>query len=151
MTSGVIVQPLSADDYAAWATLWDGYCSFYKATLAAEMTALTWSRLLDPMVPLHGWGAHLDGRLIGFAHALEHLSTWSPTPYIYLEDLFVEHNARAAGAGKALIEAVALFAKTKKSPKVYWQTAYNNEVARKLYDKVAQESGFLVYQRSTTG
>jgi hypothetical protein len=30
---------------------------------------------------------------------------------------------------------------------VYWQTHESNATARKLYDKVAEYSGFLVYRR----
>jgi GNAT superfamily N-acetyltransferase len=147
MASGVLVRPLSADDYAAWAPLWDGYLAFYKATIPAEMTALTWARLLDPMVPVHGWCAHVDDKLIGFTHALEHLSTWSPTPYVYLEDLYVDQSVRKSGAGSALINAVYAHADKIGSPKVYWQTAMTNATARKLYDQIGKESGFLVYQR----
>lgn len=147
MTSGVVVRPLMADDHAAWLNLWNGYLAFYEATIPAEITALTWARLLDPMVPLHGWGAHLDGKLIGFTHALEHASTWSPAPYVYLEDLYVDQDVRKSGAGRALIRAVYAHADKIGSPKVYWQTAYTNATARKLYDYIGKESGFMVYQR----
>jgi hypothetical protein len=30
---------------------------------------------------------------------------------------------------------------------VYWQTHETNSVARKLYDTVAERSGFIVYRR----
>ena len=42
---------------------------------------------------------------IGLAHVLFHRSTWSPTTYCYLEDLFVDPARRKTGAGRALIEA----------------------------------------------
>jgi GNAT superfamily N-acetyltransferase len=147
MASGVIVRPLNAEDYAAWLQIWNGYLEFYEATIPAEMTALTWARLLDPMVPLHGWCAEQSGKVIGFTHALEHASTWSPTPYVYLEDLFVDQSLRKSGAGSALINTVYAHADKIGSPKVYWQTAFGNETARKLYDQVGKESGFIVYQR----
>ena len=34
------------------------------------------------------------------------------------------------------------------SPRVYWQTHETNIPAMRLYDKVAEKSGFLVYRRS---
>jgi len=30
---------------------------------------------------------------------------------------------------------------------VYWQTHETNDVARRLYDKVAERSGFIVYRK----
>ena len=106
MTSGVVTRPVEARDHAGWLPLWHAYCEFYEAVVPDDITAQTWSRLLDPGVPLHGWVAEQDGRLIGFTHALDHLSTWSQAPYVYLEDLFVEQDVRRSGAGSALIDAV---------------------------------------------
>ena len=147
MTKGVVVRPLAASDHAAWLSLWDGYLTFYKAAVPSEMTALTWSRLHDPMVPLHGWLALRDGEPVGFTHAQEHLSTWSAGPYVYLEDLFVGASARGTGAGRALITAVYEHGDRIGAAKVYWHTEFDNSTARKLYDNIADDAGFMVYQR----
>ena len=147
MKERVIVRPLEPGDHADWLALWDGYLTFYEASLPEEMTALTWSRLHDPMVPLHGWIALLDGKAVGFTHAQEHLSTWSAGPYVYLEDLFVDGLARGSGAGRALINAVYEHADQVGAAKVYWQTARTNTTARRLYDTIAEDGGFMVYQR----
>ncbi len=146
-TAPVTVRPIAPSDHADWLKLWAGYITFYEASVPDDVTALTWARLLDPMVPLHGWGAELDGDIVGFTHALEHASTWSPTPYVYLEDLFVSSGVRKSGAGSALIHAVYAHADKIGSPKVYWQTALSNTTARKLYDQIGKDSGFMVYQR----
>ena len=105
MGNGVIVRKLKTDDHAAWLNLWDGYLTFYKSKLSDEITALTWARLLED-VSIHGWCAVLDGEIIGICHALEHGSSWSAAPYVYLEDLYVDATIRNSGAGRALIEAV---------------------------------------------
>jgi hypothetical protein len=34
------------------------------------------------------------------------------------------------------------------SPRVYWQTHETNAVAMRLYDQVAEKSGFIVYRKS---
>ena len=34
------------------------------------------------------------------------------------------------------------------SPRVYWQTHETNLVARALYDRLAERSGFIVYAKS---
>ena len=141
------VRPLANTDYSSWRALWDGYITFYEAVVPEDVTALTWARLHDPMMPLHGWVAQMDGKVIGLTHAHEHLSTWSSAPYVYLEDLFVDPTVRKSGAGSALVEAVYAHAKNIGSPKVYWQTAYGNATARKLYDQIGVDSGFMVYQQ----
>jgi hypothetical protein len=33
------------------------------------------------------------------------------------------------------------------SPRVYWQTHKTNHTAMQLYDKVAENSGFVVYRK----
>ncbi len=147
MYNGVIIRPIQPGDHAAWLSLWEDYLTFYKASVPAEMTALTWSRLHDPMVPLRGWLALRDGKPIGFTHAQEHLSTWSAGPYVYLEDLYVDPSARGSGAGRALINAVYEHGARIDAAKVYWQTEVSNSTARKLYDSIADDAGFMVYQR----
>ena len=144
----MIVRKLKTDDHAAWLNLWDGYLTFYKSKLSDEITALTWARLLED-VSIHGWCAVLDGKIIGICHALEHGSSWSAAPYVYLEDLYVDATIRNSGAGRALIEAVYAHADAIGSRKVYWQTDFTNENARKLYEKIGEQSGALVYQRKS--
>jgi hypothetical protein len=41
---------------------------------------------------------------------------------------------------------VRALAEEKGAFRVYWQTHETNDVAMKLYDRVAQKSGFLVYR-----
>ena len=49
--------------------------------------------------------------------------------------------------GHALIQAVYEQAKLAGSPRVYWQTQETNSTAMKLYDRVAERSGFVVYRQ----
>jgi ribosomal protein S18 acetylase RimI-like enzyme len=58
--------------------------------------------------------------------------------------------AQRAGriVGLALITAVYAHAKLAGAPRVYWQTHETNAAAMRLYDQVADRSGFLVYRKS---
>jgi len=87
-----------------------------------------------------------EGRAIGLVHWLTHPATWTTSDYCYLEDLFVAPEARGAGTGAALIAQVERWAREHGSAKVYWLTAETNAVARRLYDRVAQRSGFIQYE-----
>lgn len=145
------IRPVAKGDFPAWKVLWDGYNAFYgragRAALPPEITQLTWSRFLDVYEPMYALVAEEDGRLIALAHYLFHRSTIQIAPSCYLQDLFTSEKARGRGVGRALIEAVYERASAAGSPRVYWQTHETNHTAMKLYDKVADKSGFLVYRK----
>jgi GNAT superfamily N-acetyltransferase len=85
--------------------------------------------------------------LIGFVHCVFHRGTWAINDFCYLEDLFVAPSARGQGVGRALIEAVYARADAKKCARVYWLTHESNATARKLYDQLAENRGFIQYRR----
>ena len=140
------VRQLESTDHAAWLGLWQGYLAFYETVLADELTALAWQRINDPAFNLFGLIAELDGKPVGTTHYLFHHATWSAGEYCYLEDLFVAPAARKHGVGAALIAAVKVAATARKASKLYWITHHHNATARKLYDAVATDSGFVQYQ-----
>ncbi|MGE5617142.1 MAG: N-acetyltransferase family protein [Bacillota bacterium] len=146
------VRPVVEADFAAWKPLWDGYNAFYgregTSALPIQVTNTTWRRFLDENEPVHALVAEEGGRLIGLAHYLFHRSTISIARTCYLQDLFTAESARGKGVGEALIEAVAARAKAAGAARLYWQTHEANAPARRLYDRVAERSGFIVYRRS---
>ncbi|WP_448233079.1 GNAT family N-acetyltransferase [Microbacterium lacticum] len=62
----------------------------------------------------------------------------------YLEDLFVAPDVR--GVGSALIAQVRTAATDAGAHKVYWLTQSGNATARRLYDSLATDTGFVHYQ-----
>ena len=141
------IRPVGPNERAAWEPLWQGYLTFYKATLTREQNDLTWKRLHDPAEPMHVLGAYVDGKLEGIVHYLFHRSTWTAGSYCYLQDLFVAEEARGLGLGRALIEAVYGRARDAGASRVYWLTHETNETAQLLYDKVADRPGFVQYRK----
>ncbi|MBO9559932.1 MAG: GNAT family N-acetyltransferase [Caulobacter sp.] len=146
------IRPLIRSDYDRWLPLWDGYNAFYgrsgETALDPAITAMTWSRVFDAYEPVHGQVAEQDGRLLGLVHYLFHRSTTMIEPLCYLQDLFTTAEARGKGVGRALIEAVYEKARAAGATRVYWQTHETNATAMKLYDQVADKSGFLVYRKA---
>ena len=113
-----------------------------------DVIALTWERLLsraDNMMAL----VAIDeaGRAVGIAALVFHRSTWSPTGYCYLEDLFVAPAARGNGVGRALIEATYAEADRRGATRTYWTTQGKNATARALYDRLAHLTDFVQYRR----
>ena len=152
MSEPVHVRAAQRADFPQWSELWDGYNTFYgragETALAPEVTRMTWSRFFDAYEPMHALVAEVAGRIVGLAHFLYHRSTIQIPPTCYLADLFTADAVRGQGVGRALIGAVYAHAKLAGSPRVYWQTQEGNTVAMRLYDQVAERSGFLVYRHS---
>jgi len=148
LPGSVIVRSIAPADFAQWQPLWEGYNRFYgRPAFPAEITQMTWSRFFDSYEPVYALVAEEDGRLLGLAHYLFHRSTIQIQPTCYLQDLFTDETVRGKGVGRALIEAVYERARIAGSPRVYWQTHESNATAMRLYDKVADRSGFIVYRK----
>ena len=150
-TAQVRIRTVEPDDFPAWKVLWDGYNAFYgrhgATALPAEITLTTWSRFFDAYEPMHALVAEHDGKLIGLVHFLLHRSTIQLHPNCYLQDLFTAEAARGKGVGRSLIEQVYAWAKAQRVERVYWQTHETNTTAMRLYDTVAEKSGFVVYRK----
>ena len=145
----VRVRRLEERDKAAWLDLFRGYIEFYKATLTEDVIQDTWQRLMAAEADFHVAFVAVDAtdQPIGLAHVLFHRSTWSPTHYCYLEDLFVAPGQRLKGVGRTLIEAVYREADARKCTRTYWATQEFNYRGRALYDQVATKSVFVQYRR----
>ncbi|PZU06115.1 GNAT family N-acetyltransferase [Sphingomonas sp.] len=143
----VQIRDLFASDHDAWLRLWLGYQAFYGISLSAELTDTTFHRLLrhgEPMSGALAWHGH---EAVGLVHFIRHRSTWTVGDYMYLQDLFTIDHARGAGVGRALIEHVYARAEAAHCSRVYWLTHETNGTAMKLYDNVAERSGFIQYRR----
>jgi GNAT superfamily N-acetyltransferase len=145
----IIVRSLKSDDRPGWETLWTGYLDFYEARMEPVVIEVTWSRLLDPGEPMFALVAEDEQthELIGLVHCVIHRGTWAIGNFCYLEDLFTAASARKRGVGRALIEAVYARADELKCERVYWLTHETNTTARKLYDQIAVNQGFVQYRR----
>ena len=128
--------------------MWAGYNAFYERVVSRETTDVTWSRFFDGNEPVHALVAERDGTPVGLVHYLFHRSTSMIELTCYLQDLYVDDGARGHGIGRLLIEAVYERARAAGSSRVYWQTHETNHTAMRLYDQVAERSGFVVYRRS---
>jgi GNAT superfamily N-acetyltransferase len=80
------------------------------------------------------------------AHYLFHPSTTSIVPVCYLQDLFTSRDHRGRGIGTRLIEEVREIARLEGASRLYWQTHHANDAARSVYDKMAEDCGFVVYR-----
>ncbi|MFM8599403.1 MAG: N-acetyltransferase family protein [Mycobacterium sp.] len=142
------VRMARAEDHDQWLPLWKGYQVFYKTDIPEATTAITWARFHDPAEPMHCAVAEDDGRLIGMVHYIQHRSCWTESDYVYLQDLFADPESRGKGVGRALIEHVYASASEAGASRVWWLTHESNTQAMLLYDRIADKSGFVQYQKA---
>ena len=145
----VTVRALAEKDRDAWEPLFRGYLEFYKSSLTDDIIQMTWERLMgdDPQFHIGLVAVDGDDVPVGLAHILFHRSTWSPSHYCYLEDLFVAPERRLKGVGRKLIEAVYEESDKRNCTRTYWATQEFNYRGRALYDQVATKSPFIQYRR----
>lgn len=152
MSEKLLIRPVQKEDFPQWRPLWDGYNAFYgrkdATALPEHITTSTWSRFFDSYEPVHALVAVQSGKILGLVHYLFHRTTIAIEPTCYLQDLYTVEASRGKGIGRALICEVYRRAAKAGCGRVYWQTHETNATAMKLYDKVAEKSGFLVYRKN---
>ncbi|MFG2873020.1 GNAT family N-acetyltransferase [Streptomyces sp. NPDC048338] len=132
------------EDRDAWERLFRAYIDFYGRSEPDATYERAWREFQDGS-RLHALAARVDGRVVGLTHFFVHPSTSGPD-VCYLQDLFTEPESRGRGVARALIAAVTDWARTQGCGRVYWNTQASNATARRLYDRVARDTGFVKYQ-----
>ena len=141
-----MIRDATPEDEADWRRLWQGFLDYYEMTLDPAITARTWARLMDPACAMKARLACEGGQALGFAIYQHHPSTWVLGDDCYLEDLFVAPQARGKGLGRALIEDLAMLARSRGWHRLYWNTEVTNSTARKLYDSFVKDDGHIRYR-----
>lgn len=78
----------------------------------------------------------VDGEPRGFALFFHNFSTFEGKPGVYLEDLFVQPDARGSGLGKALLSRLAAIAVERDCARLEWSVLDWNEPAIGFYKKL---------------
>lgn len=134
-----------AADFAAWSALYAGYATFYGVDQSDEMRARVWSWIHDPDNEVEALVAESGGQLLGLAHFRPFSRPLSASTGGFLDDLFVNPDARGSGAAAALIAAIEAEGQSRGWTVIRWITAENNYRARGLYDQVATRTPWVTY------
>jgi ribosomal protein S18 acetylase RimI-like enzyme len=141
----MIIRPVAAADFAAWAQLYTGYAAFYGVAQTDAMRATVWGWLMDAGHGTEGLVAEVDGVVVGLAHYRAFARPLSATIGGFLDDLFVGPEARGSGAAEALVQGVADVGRKRGWSLIRWITAEDNYRARGLYDRVAEKTKWVTY------
>jgi GNAT superfamily N-acetyltransferase len=146
MTNQLRVTCAGAGDLDALLPLFLGYHAFYGKSTAPEAARSFLSerlRLGQSTVFL----AWRDGRAVGFVQLYPAFSSLSLAPSWILNDLFVAEDARGSGAAEALMAAARTLANGNGAVELFLQTARDNTVAQKLYERLGyrRDDEFIVY------
>jgi GNAT superfamily N-acetyltransferase len=140
------LRDIGPGDFEHWMPLWQGYQNFYQVVVPEAATRTTWTRLLDPREPVFGAIAWESGLAVGLAHWIYHRNTWSIEDDCYLNDLFVAPTHRRRSIGCQLIEFAAHTARKDGCGQLYWLTHETNASAIRLYQRVADRTGFVDFR-----
>ena len=87
------------------------------------------------------------GRAVGFANLYWTFSSTTAEEHVHLNDLFVAGDVRGGGVGAQLIEASRAVARERGSRTLPWQTALDNRIAQRLYERTgAERSTWFEYE-----
>jgi GNAT superfamily N-acetyltransferase len=135
----------AAGDRAEWDGLYAGYAAFYGVEQTPAMRDTVWTWLMDPGHPVTGFVAVAGGRLVGLAHVRAFARPLSATTGGFMDDLFVDPQARGTGAAEALIAGVRAHGVAQGWSVIRWITAEDNARARAVYDRVAARTAWVTY------
>lgn len=145
--AALTVRPIDEPDAARWRELFTAYGVFYETAFTEEVLDRVWALVSTPGSGVEALVAESDGRVVGFAHHRSHPDTFTGGRDRFLDDLYVDPDARGLGAATMLIETIVGIAKAAgESGVLRWITAADNERAQRVYDRIAARTTWLTYE-----
>jgi ribosomal protein S18 acetylase RimI-like enzyme len=149
VVSSWTVRAPRSDDRQRWGELYRGYATFYRVDQSEADRDVVWSWIHDPMREVGCLVAERDGRIGGIAHYRPFARPLAASTGCYLDDLFVDPEARGSGAVDALLTALRRVALARGWSVVRWITADDNHRARSVYDRYAERTMWITYDMAT--
>lgn len=138
----ITVRPFEEADYGQWLPLWNGNNQGQRND---GVTAETWNRLLNPVYPVHGFGAFENGTMTGLLHYILHPVTGHIDPVCYMQDVYVDPAFRRRGIARKLVSALAQTGKAEKWARIYWLAESENIAAQTLYRNIGVKLNFTLH------
>lgn len=148
----ISIQPPSEDDRNEWERLYRGYAEFYQVPMNEEILENVWQWIFNPARQFYCIMARDgEGAAVGLMHYRAMLSPLRGAVVGFLDDLYVDPEARGGGVVDRLFDELARQARDHDWPVVRWITRDNNYRARAVYDRVATRTDWITYELGTSG
>jgi GNAT superfamily N-acetyltransferase len=141
-----MIRSLEQKDKEKWEKLYIGYAEFYKVTMNIDILDTLWEWIHDENHDVNAICYEFEGKIVGIAHYRT-----MPRPikgqYIgFLDDLFVEPDFRGQKIAQKLINHLKSLSEANNWHGIRWITHSSNKNAKKLYNKIANNTGFELYE-----
>ena len=144
LAEGVEIRPARVPEVEEMLPLIRAYCEFYETEPNDDGLRKMFETLISDPSQGAVFIARDAERAVGFATLDWKWSSLKAARIGYLEDLFVDPDARGAGIADALIQACADRCRELGLPAMEWLTAPDNHRAQKVYDRTGAESDTYV-------
>jgi len=141
-----MIRYLKPNDFDNWSDLYKDYADFYKVPMNAEILDSVWTWIHDKNHVVKGYCYELKGKIVGIAHYRAMPRPLKGRYMGFLDDLFVDPDYRGQKIAQKLIEHLKSLSKANNWCGIRWITHSSNENAKKLYDKIANNTGFDLYE-----
>jgi|TARA_B110000259_G_scaffold42258_1_gene48660 ribosomal protein S18 acetylase RimI-like enzyme len=141
-----MIRKLEQKDKENWAKLYNSYAEFYKVPMNTAILNTLWSWIHDKNHIVNGICFELNGKILGIAHYRTMPRPLKGKNIGFLDDLFVETEFRGQKIAQKLITHLKSLSKSNGWDAIRWTTHSSNKIAKKLYDKIANNTGFDLYE-----
>ncbi len=141
-----MVRFLKLSDFKYWSELYKRYADFYKVPMNDLILDSVWGWIHNKNHDVNGICFELEGKIVGIAH---YRTMPRPIKGVYigfLDDLFVEQDFRGNKIAQKLINHLKSLSKANNWDGIRWISHSCNKNAKKLYDKIANNTGFQLYE-----
>lgn len=146
LAEGVEIRTARTEEIEEMLPLIRAYCEFYETEPDDDGLRQMFEILINEPSQGAVFIARADGRAVGFATLDWKWSSLKAARIGYLEDLFVDPDARGRGIADALIQVCADRCRELGMPAMEWLTAPDNHRAQNVYNRMGAEAGtFLEY------
>jgi ribosomal protein S18 acetylase RimI-like enzyme len=141
-----MIRKLERKDKENWIKLYCGYAKFYKVSMNNEILNTLWNWIHDENHVVNGISYELEGKIVAIAHYRTMPRPIKGQYICFLDDLFVEPDFRGQKIAQKLISYLKSLSKANNWDGIRWITHSSNKNAKKLYDKIANNTGFELYE-----
>ena len=130
----ITIRPATAADIGTIARFIRALAAYEKLSEACRFDEASLAQhLFGPRPMAEVVLGEIDGQARGFALYFHNFSTFEGRPGIYLEDLFVEPEARGGGLGKALLAHLAALTVARDCARLEWSVLDWNAPSIAIY------------------